>query len=103
VLFNTLVKEGSTNARISEWEKVLIEQKLFCITDTDIISYKEDLWLEKAFRNYQRDKFRNRKVEGVEINTDFEDSNWYKYYKAVKWYKEQFFKYSKEHLLEIPR
>lgn len=103
VLFNALIKESTTKKRIKNWKKILIEEELINKNDIDILTYNKELWLKEAFKNYQSEKFNNRKVSDVEINNNFENSNWYKYYKAVKWYKEQFHKYSKEHLLEIPR
>lgn len=103
LLYKHLVQKDSTKTRIKNWKNVMIDQKLFSKDDINIINYNEELWLKEAFNNYNRDRFRNRKVEGVELNTSFENSNWYMYYKAVKWYKNQFFRYAKKHSLEIPR
>ena len=36
------------------------------------------------------------------IKDDFENSNWYKFYLSVDWYKKKFYKYCEKYGLEIP-
>lgn len=103
LLFSVLLKEGSKKEKIKYWKDTFIELRLFNAADAGITDYQDELWLKEAFSNYQKDKFKNRKVDGAELSPNFVESNWYKYFKAVKWYKTKFFNYSSEHMLEIPR
>ena len=80
----------------------MVDHGLFLPSDTEY-EYHEDRWLKAAFKNFERKKFHRRKVTGVELSEKFENSHWYQYYKAVKWYKEKFFGYCKDQGLEIPR
>ena len=101
-LFDTLLARKNDNQRIKNWKKVMVDHGLFLPSDTEY-EYHEDRWLKAAFKNFERKKFHRRKVTGVELSEEFENSHWYQYYKAVKWYKEKFFGYCKDHGLEIPR
>ena len=66
------------------------------------LAYDKDLWLKKAFRNYEKGEFNKRKVVGALLADNFNACNWYQYYLAVMWYKERFFAICKEQGLPIP-
>lgn len=89
-------------ARETNWQKFLIEQSLFAEEDLRIIIYDETRWLREAFRNYDHKVFANRTVEGVQIATDFLNSNWYEFYLSVKRYKSKFFACCDKYGLSIP-
>ena len=67
------------------------------------LSDDKDLWLKQAFKNYQKEGFKKRKVVGALLADSFATSNWYQYYLTVMWYKERFFAVCKEQGLAIPR
>jgi len=100
LLYNILVQEKSDKNRIINWRKKMIKYNLFKKGDKELY-YDKNLWLKIAFKNFDNKKFNNRKIKSIDINTEFSNSNWYKFYKAVIWYKEKFFKYSKEQGLNI--
>ena len=100
-LYKVLIKRGSDKKRIKNWKKLLLETNLFLKSDKSS-NYNENLWLEQAFSNFDKKKFNDRKVTSAVLANKFNESNWYKFYKAVKWYKKKFFKYCKEEGLYIP-
>ncbi|MDI6775860.1 MAG: hypothetical protein QMD03_01235 [Syntrophales bacterium] len=102
ILFDTLLTEKTDWERVENWQKTIIAQGLFERKDP-ACTYDENEWLREAFANFEKEKFNQRKVEGVILAANFSDTNWYKYYLAVKWYKEQFFSYCSQAGLEIPR
>lgn len=102
ILMDTLVSEGKDKKREKNWRRLLVEQGLFTKDDLDLIIYKDDKWLKEAFSNFDRKIFNNRKVEGVRLADNFLNSNWYRFYLSVKWYKKKFFKYCTKYQLNIP-
>jgi hypothetical protein len=100
-LYKILLKRGSDKKRIKNWQKLLLDMNLFVKSDK-AYKYNENLWLEQAFSNFNKKKFNERKVTNAVLANKFNESNWYKFYKAVKWYKKKFFKYCKEEGLDIP-
>jgi len=102
-LMETLALEDfSHDKREENWKRLLIVQGLFDINDLDSIIYDQNKWLKEAFRNFDPKVFDNRIVEDVQLADDFLNSNWYRYYLSVKWYKERFFKYCTKYQLNIP-
>ena len=100
-LYKTFLKKGSDKQRIKNWQKTFLELGLF--NDSDIAyQYSENLWLKQAFSNFDKKKFDKRKVKSVILADNFGESNWYKFYRAVKWYKKQFFTFCDEEGLKIP-
>lgn len=105
--FNDLFKILTADAfsqyfKVEKWKKALIDFKLFDNTDVNYIKYNKHRWLRDAFKNYNERRFNRRSVADVELKKGFENSNWYRFYKAVHWYKPKFFKYCKEFGLYIP-
>jgi hypothetical protein len=101
-LLPTLLAPGTLRNREKRWQKVMLEEGLFNNTDQHIITYDEDYWLKNAFANYNRPGFNRRKVKGVQLATNFANSDWYKFYLAVKWYKKKFFQACRDNQLDIP-
>ena len=104
ILEDTLVKNRlSETFKECKWQKVIIGLKLFDRTDEKVfVQYDKHKWLKDAFANYKKRKFNRRSVPDVVLNDGFEYCNWYRYYKAVQWYKPIFFKYCKVYGLDIP-
>lgn len=102
ILMNALVLEAHDKDRIKNWQRIFIEQGLFNVEDQGLLSYKDDLWLNEAFLNYNPKIFDNRVVEDVRLADNFASSKWYGFYKAAKWYKETFFKICAKYQLNIP-
>lgn len=102
ILMETLVSEGKDKKREKNWIRLLVEQGLFNKDDLNSIIYEDDKWLKEAFSNYDRKVFDNRKVEGVRLADNFLNSNWYRFYQSVKWYKKKFFEYCSKYQLNIP-
>jgi len=102
-LMETLALEDFDHQkRENNWITLLIEQGLFNKNDLDLITYDQNKWLKEAFSNFDQKVFDNRTVERVQLADDFLNSNWYRYYLSVKWYKERFFKYCTKYQLHIP-
>ena len=101
ILFDTLVAKGTDKARVKKWQETLVSQGLLIEADSELV-YDENRWLKEAFKNFEEKKFGQRKVENVELTPGFSDSNWYKYYLAVKWYKKRFFHFCSQYQLDIP-
>lgn len=102
LLTEALLMEGHRQRREKNWQRVLVEQGLLSKEDQDILKYNENKWLKEAFKNYDQKVFSQRHVEGAELAGDFANSCWYRFYKAVKWYKQKFFRYSDKYGLNIP-
>jgi len=101
--FNTLLTARKLSEdRIKDWRQFLIEKDLISELDEEIINYDENLWLKKAFMDYNEVKFCDRIVEDVKLVDDFLETDWYKYYKGIQWYKKLFFSSAVDHDLMIP-
>ena len=114
VLFDTLTEENNTRNRIEDWKNLMVKNELFkkeelfekkvLFKKNDAIyDYNENRWLKEAFANFDEKKFHERTVRDVELDKDFTNSNWYKYYLAVEWYKDEFFDNCSKLGLDIPR
>jgi hypothetical protein len=102
LLYNALVLEKAGRIRRENWRNVIREQGLLGENDT-WITYDESRWLKEAFEDFEEKRYHQRKVEGAVLRDNFKDSRWYQFYKAVKWYKQEFFKACSDRGLEIPR
>ncbi|OLN31509.1 DUF6765 family protein [Desulfosporosinus metallidurans] len=102
ILMDTLLSEGEDKKREKNWIRLLIEQGLFNTDDLDLITYDDNKWLKEAFRNFDPKIFDDRQVDGVQLADNFSNSNWYGFYRAVKWYKKKFFQYCTKYELSIP-
>jgi len=102
ILFDALLIEEPDHERIKNWKKTLIYAGLFDKNDPQLV-YDEYMWLEDAFDNFKKEKFNRRKVTGVHLAENFINSNWYKFYQTVKWYKDKFFQYCSDNGLDICR
>ena len=108
VLFDTLTEKKLTRNRIKGWKNLMVKYKLFEETELSekagaAQDYDEIRWLKEAFANFDDEKFHQRTVKDVELAPDFSNSNWYKYYLAVEWYKDEFFDNCSKLGLDIPR
>ena len=108
VLFNTLTEKKHTRNRIKGWKNLMVKYRLFEETElyenaAPAYDYDENRWLKEAFANFDDEKFHQRTVKDVELAPDFPNSNWYKYYLAVEWYKDEFFDNCSRLGLDIPR
>ena len=113
VLFDTLIKKNNTRNRIKDWKNLMVKNMLFekselfekgvLFKNDATYDYDENRWLSDAFVNFDKKKFHERRVEDVELGKDFTNSNWYKYYLAVEWYKDEFFDNCSKLGLDIPR
>lgn len=103
ILMDTVVSEGNEKKKEETWKRLLIEHELFNHDDVDFIVYKDDTWLIEAFSNFDREVFDDREVtREVQLAEDFLESNWYRFYLAVKWYKLKFFEYCTKYQLNFP-
>lgn len=108
VLFDTLTEKKHTRNRIKNWKNLMVKHKLFEEIELSekagaAHDYDENRWLKEAFANFDDEKFHQRTVKDVELAPDFPNSNWYKYYLAVEWYKDKFFHNCSKLGLDIPR
>ena len=102
LLLDTLVSEGNDKRRERNWKELLIQQRLLGKDDLNMMTYEDTKWTKEAFSNFDDYVFDNRTVEGVQLADNFLSSNWYQFYRAVKWYKKQFFAYCNKYQLNIP-
>jgi len=91
-LFELLTQRHGNIRRRKNWIKALVNLDLFDRNDP-ILKYDEFAWLKLAFKDFKKKKFRKRIINFAVIEDNFAQSCWYRFYKAVKWYKERFFKY----------
>ena len=101
-LFETLLQAGTNKQRIKNWKRLLVSAGYFDKGE-EPLDYSGERWLGKAFSDYDKKRFKERKVEGAILSKDFAESEWYRYYLGVHWYKKKFFSYCAEAGLEIPR
>ena len=101
-LYDILLKPGHDKQRIKNWQKHLVTAGYFDEGE-EALDYSEDKWLKKAFLDYDEKRYKQRKVEGAIPSKDFLNSEWYRYYLGVHWYKDQFFPCCKDAGVEIPR
>lgn len=87
--------------RIYAWKKFL-RNRLFINSDT-CIHYDRKKWLNEAFQSYEKVPEDRRRLEKAVFNKDFDKSNWYRFYHAVKWYRNKFFEGCKDNGLDIPK
>jgi hypothetical protein len=105
-LHKTLLTEKCSADREKEWLNTLTHLNPFNQSDIKHIKYDDTLWLSEAFENYTSENdlfsekglfgFRGqgrRIVTGAVLKETFANSNWYKFYLAVRWYKKLFHKY----------
>jgi len=102
-LFEALLTRKRGNARIRKWRRVLVARGLLDKGDADALTYDRDRWLKEAFSNFDRKNFNQRKVLEAVLRPDFSESNWYRYYLAVKWYKKRIFHHCTQQGLTICR
>jgi hypothetical protein len=109
VLFDTLTEKKHTRNRIKNWKNLMVkeykffEEKELSEKAGAAYDYDENRWLKEAFANFDDERFHKRMVEDVELAPDFSNSNWYKYYLAVEWYKNEFFDNCSKLGLDISR
>lgn len=103
LLWEGLIFNGHDQARIKNWQQLMVRLGLFAKNDKDLWTYKDDTWLKQAFVNYDARRFHNRRVEGALCAGNFEETSWYHFILAVKWYKKKFQHYCYEHQLFFPK
>jgi len=102
VLYHALLYDAPFAEREKNWRKVIVHEDLFETRDPTV-KYDEDRWLKASFTNYSRRRFNKRTVHGAVPCRGFAKSPWYRFYRAVRWYKERFFDYCSQFGLDIPR
>jgi len=101
-VFELLVARIKTEERIGALRDLMLAENLLDESDYKIADYDEELWLKEAFEDFDY-RYHSRSIDNVILGDEFMESNWYKYYQNVKWYKEQFFTSADEHGLIIAR
>ena len=101
-LFKALLAFKSDTGRIKNWQKLLVDEKLFSKKDEKYLNYDKNRWMDEAFANFDKKTFNARTVDKGILSRKFKDSHWYRFYGAVKWYKELFFAYCDSEKLHIP-
>jgi hypothetical protein len=101
-LFQTLLRPGTNEQRIEAWKELIVKAGYYNEGEEDL-EYREDRWLKRAFSDYDKKRFNGRKVEDAVLAPNFIESEWYRFYEGVHWYKDRFFKYCQAEGLDIPR
>ncbi len=96
-----LVKPAKIKKKKKMWQRFMFDRELFK-KGQDNIKYNDQKWLQEAFKDYKKKKFNNREVVDVHLIKEYKETSWYKYIKAVKWYKKLLFPTLAKHGLEIP-
>lgn len=99
---DTLILEAPDKIREENWVRLLLDEGLFQENDLKTIIYDENEWLKEAFVNFNPRLFNKRKIDQVVLAGNFSNTCWYRYYSAVKWYKQKFFEYCSKYQLIIP-
>jgi hypothetical protein len=103
-----LFAEISQRERVRRWRYKLKELGLDPHSDDSILNYDPTIWLSGVmdqlppFTNYDKKTFSKREVRDADAGSGFPASHWYRFYKAVKWYKKEFHEQSKAAGLEFP-
>jgi hypothetical protein len=101
--FNSILTARKVEAeRIADWKEFMLGNELLFDSDKDLLVYDDQLWLKEAFKDFINCDFEMRIVKDVYIANDFLQSNWYKYYQGIQWYKKLFFKAAEKNGLSIP-
>jgi hypothetical protein len=108
-LYKILFTKKCAKERENVWLNALHNIKPFTKADINNLKYDDTLWLREAFANYITDnhlfseksflktkKLGRRIVNGAILRESFAESNWYKYYLGVRWYKKLFHKFCSE-------
>jgi hypothetical protein len=96
-LFSALLLDAKLSQRINNWKNTIKRLKLFGPEDAHLLEYdKGEKWFKEAFVNYDKKRFEKRIVLNVKIDKEFANSHWYRYYTAVKWYKNRFHYYANQ-------
>jgi hypothetical protein len=101
-LYAALVAFKSDRGREKNWKSLLVDEGLFSRKDDTYLDYDRNRWLDEAFANFDRKAFNERSIAKAVLSRKFRDSRWYRFYLAVKWYKELFFTYCENEKLKIP-
>lgn len=100
-LFQALLHRATHAGRERNWQRLLVEQGFIQAEDEQLI-YDPNRWLQAAFLDFEPGRYDNRRVEGARLSPYFAQSEWYQYYRAVKWYKRRFYHYCSKYQLAIP-
>ncbi|VFQ46507.1 DUF6765 family protein [Desulfoluna butyratoxydans] len=101
-LFDTLLGVHTDKKRVKNWQKTMVRLNLLDASDP-MLSYDRFRWLKASFSNFSVKAYDKRKVEGAIPAPDFAEGNWYRFYKAVHWYKDHFFRLAEKEGVTIPR
>jgi len=96
-----LVTPAKIKKKIKIWQRFMFNKELFKKSQ-DNVTYDDQKWLKEAFEDYSKKKFYARKVLDVRLKKNYKETSWYKYIKAVKWYKKLLFPTLIKHGLDIP-
>jgi len=100
--YSILTSREVEKKRIDNWKEFMLNEGLLSYTDQNIIEYDHEMWLKEAFKDFINCDFERRIVKDVYLADDFLQSNWYKYYEGIQWYKQLFFKAAESNGLIIP-
>jgi hypothetical protein len=99
--YRILAMKTGDKRKIKKWQNFIIKNNFYNKKDPGY-KYDKNLWLEEAFKNFNKKKFFEREVKDVILSDGFAGSSWYRYYLSVDWYKKRFFKVAEENGLAIP-
>jgi len=103
-----LFAEITQRQRVRRWQSKLRALGLDPRKDAAMLNYDPTFWLtgemdaSPPFTNYEKKAFSKREVNGADAGKGFSASHWYRFYKAVKWYKTEFHGQSRAFGLEFP-
>jgi hypothetical protein len=100
--YSILTARKVEEERIADWKDFMLTKGLLSSSDQNIIEYDHNIWLKEAFKDFINCDFERRIVNDVHLADDFLQSNWYKYYQGIQWYKQLFFKAAEKNGLSIP-
>ncbi|PXV60004.1 hypothetical protein C8C78_1641 [Halanaerobium congolense] len=100
--YSILTARKVEEERIADWKDFTLTKGLLSSSDQNIIEYDHNIWLKEAFKDFINCDFERRIVNDVHLADDFLQSNWYKYYQGIQWYKQLFFKAAEKNGLSIP-
>jgi hypothetical protein len=98
--FRILVLPASRKNKIRMWQEFYVQSGLYEKNDR-AMSYDAERWMKAAFASYETKQFSERIIENAMLAENFKNTEWYTFYKSVRWYKKEFLSVCKKFGLSI--
>ncbi|MFW6238446.1 MAG: DUF6765 family protein, partial [Halanaerobiales bacterium] len=97
-----LTREMEAGYHEDIWRKLILQRGYLQLGDVAELNYHPDRWLRDAFSDFDEKDYSARRVFNARPAANFASSSWYKFYRAVHWYKRLFYRLADENGLYLP-